>query len=52
MKIKRDLLIEAARAHGVDPKGGLWKLPARFVGPYAEADADLPYNIYLRQIKN
>jgi DNA polymerase I-like protein with 3'-5' exonuclease and polymerase domains len=46
-----DLLIQAAQAHGVDPKGGLWKLPARYVGPYAEADADLPYNIWLRQIQ-
>ena len=26
-----DLLIEAARAHGVDPKGGLWKITARFL---------------------
>ena len=35
------LLNEAAQAHGVDPKSGLWKMPARFVGPYAEADAQL-----------
>lgn len=32
-------LREAARAHGVDPKGGLWRLPARFVGGYAAQDA-------------
>ena len=46
------LLREAAQAYGVDPKGGLWKLPARYVGPYAEADARLPLEIYrLQEIK-
>lgn len=33
------LLREAALAYGCDPKAGLWRLPGRFVGPYAEADA-------------
>lgn len=33
------LLREAARAYGYDPKGELWKLPAKYVGPYAEKDA-------------
>lgn len=46
-----DLLRDAAKAHGVDPKGGLWKLPARYVGPYAEADAELPLKIWLKQEK-
>lgn len=32
-------LREAAAAFGVDPKSEMWKLPARFVGPYAEQDA-------------
>lgn len=32
-------LVEAARAHGLDPKKEMWKLPARFVGKYAEQDA-------------
>lgn len=32
-------LKEAAATYGVDPKKGLWKLPARHVGPYAEQDA-------------
>tara|TARA_A100001388_G_scaffold56690_1_gene39054 strand:+ start:6231 stop:8111 length:1881 start_codon:yes stop_codon:yes gene_type:complete len=45
------LLREAAQAFGVDPKGGLWKLPARYVGPYAEADAALPLEIYKLQEK-
>jgi len=43
------LLTEAAIAFGVDPKGGLWKLPARYVGPYAEADAELPLKIWEQQ---
>jgi DNA polymerase I-like protein with 3'-5' exonuclease and polymerase domains len=32
-------LREAALAYGVDPKAGLHKLPARYVGEYAEQDA-------------
>lgn len=43
------LLEEAARAYGVDPKGGMWRLPARYVGPYAEADAELPLEVLERQ---
>jgi len=35
-----ELLRAAAEAFGTDPKGGLWRLPARYVGPYAEQDAD------------
>jgi DNA polymerase I-like protein with 3'-5' exonuclease and polymerase domains len=41
----QSLLAEAARAYGVDPKGGLWRLPARYVGPYAEQDAQLPLQL-------
>ncbi len=32
------LLREAAAAYGLDPKKDLWRMPARFVGPYAEQD--------------
>lgn len=42
-------LKEAAAAYGVDPKAGLHSLPARFVGPYAEADTRLTYDVYVRQ---
>lgn len=35
------LLREAARNWGVDPKGELWKLPAKCVGPYGETDPEL-----------
>ncbi len=45
------LLKQAAHAVGVDPKSGLWKLPARFVGPYGEADAALPIRIWQEQKK-
>lgn len=39
----------AARMFRVDPKSGMWKLPARHVGPYAEVDARLPLRIINRQ---
>lgn len=32
-------LREAAAAYGVDPKKDMWRLPARYVGPYAEQDS-------------
>ena len=39
-------LVEAAREFGVDPKAEMWKLPAAFVGPYAEADAELALELW------
>jgi DNA polymerase I-like protein with 3'-5' exonuclease and polymerase domains len=45
------LLKEAAKAYGINPKGELWKLPAGYVGPYAEVDADLPRRIWAVQQK-
>lgn len=44
-----DLLREAANIYGVDPKAGMWKLPARFVGAYAETDTQAPLEILNRQ---
>ena len=35
----RELLRDAAVAYGVDPRSGMWRMPARYVGPYAEQDA-------------
>lgn len=46
---QEDKLREAARAFGVDPKNGMWRLPARYVGEYAEGDATLPLLILRRQ---
>ena len=43
------LLQDAARAYGVDPKSGLWKLPGRFIGPYATADVEQPLLTIRRQ---
>lgn len=43
------VLRAVASMYGVDPKHGLWRLPARFVGAYAEADADRPLSILRRQ---
>lgn len=42
-------LQEAAKILGVHPKSGLWKLPARYVGEYAEADAEQPLRTLRRQ---
>jgi len=39
-------LKEAAAEFGVDPKAEMYKLPATFVGEYAEADADLTYRLH------
>lgn len=44
-----DLLRAAAQEYSVDPKSGMWQLPARFVGAYAEQDAVLPLNILRKQ---
>jgi DNA polymerase I-like protein with 3'-5' exonuclease and polymerase domains len=45
------MLQDAANAYKVDSKSGLWQLPARFVGEYAEEDARLPLMIYRKQMK-
>lgn len=42
-------LIEAAKSFGVDPKGGMWRLPARYVGEYAQRDVVSPLEIYAKQ---
>lgn len=42
-------LQEAARAYNVDPMKGLWQLPGRFVGNYAESDVDQPLKISRKQ---
>lgn len=44
-----DALRDAAMAYGIDAKKDMWKLPARYVGLYAEDDADLPLKILRRQ---
>ena len=47
LKAETDL-IEAAKAHGVDTKIEMWKLPAEHVAYYAEQDARLTYLLWQR----
>ena len=44
------LLNEAAKAMKYDPKSDLWRLPSKFVGPYAEADAKRTRDVFLLQV--
>ena len=39
-------LRNAAEDWGINPKSELWKLPAMYVGTYAERDAELTYNLW------
>jgi DNA polymerase I-like protein with 3'-5' exonuclease and polymerase domains len=39
-------LNNAAQEWGVDPKADMWKLPALYVGNYAERDAELTYSLW------
>ena len=45
------MLRSAAEEFGVDPKSGMWKLPPRYVGAYAEHDAVITLKLwdYLRK---
>ena len=46
-KVKQEkTLQEAAREFGLDPKAEMWKMPAMYVGPYAEADAKLTLELW------
>lgn len=45
------VLRDAAQMYGVDPKAGLWKLPARYVAEYGIMDVILPLRIIRRQEK-
>ena len=44
-----ELLREAAKMHGLNPKSDLWQLPAKFVGAYAERDVRLPLQLLRKQ---
>ena len=41
-------LERAAKMFGVHPKSGLWRLPAEYVGEYAEQDTKLPLQLMRR----
>ena len=40
------LLQDAALTYGVNPKSEMYKLPAKYVGPYGEQDAILTYKLW------
>ena len=42
------ILIEAAKDYGLDPKKDMWRLPALFVGQYAERDAEATLKLWQR----
>jgi DNA polymerase I-like protein with 3'-5' exonuclease and polymerase domains len=46
MRKDEKVLRKAAAEWGVDPKAEMWKLPARFVGGYAEQDAVLTLKLW------
>ena len=41
------MLVEAAKAWGIDPKAEMWRLPAPFVGTYAEKDAEVTLKLWV-----
>jgi len=46
-KVKQErTLQDAAREFGLDPKAEMWKMPAMYVGPYAQADAELTLQLW------
>ena len=42
------VLYSAAKEYGIDPKKDLWRLPAMFVGQYAERDAEATLKLWQR----
>lgn len=46
---EEDLLREAAKAYGVDPKKDIAKLPAKYAAPYAIQDSALPRMLWEKQ---
>jgi DNA polymerase I-like protein with 3'-5' exonuclease and polymerase domains len=46
MRKNENLLKEAAKDFGVNPKAEMWKLPAPFVGEYAEKDAEITLKLW------
>ena len=46
MRKNEKLLQEAAKDFGVNPKAEMWRLPATFVGEYAEKDAEITLKLW------
>lgn len=54
LRKEKTLLREAAIAHGIDPKlagAHIWQFHSKYVGPYAEADAEQAFLVYSKQEK-
>src|SRR6056300_1324958 len=46
-KVKQEKsLQDAAREFGLDPKAEMWKMPAMYVGPYAQNDAEITLELW------
>ena len=43
-----NVLNAAAKEYGLDPKKDMWRLPALFVGQYAERDAEATLKLWKR----
>jgi len=41
-----DVLVDFAKSKGIDPKAEMYKVPAMYVGKYAEMDARLTYDLF------
>ena len=46
MRKNEKLLQEAAKEWGINPKAEMWRLPAPFVGEYAEKDAEMTLKLW------
>lgn len=48
-EFKNEKLLKLAASHfGVDPKAGMWRMPCKYVGPYAEQDAAVTLRLWDR----
>ena len=48
MRKDEKMLKAAAKDFGIDPKSDMWRLPPKFVGPYAEQDAVMTLKLWER----
>ena len=39
-------LLKQQKAYGLNPKSEMYKLPAKYVGPYGEQDAELTLKLW------
>ena len=46
-----DVLVEFAKSKGINPKSEMYKVPAMYVGKYAEMDARLTFDLFFHNMK-